>query len=98
MEYNYSASSTDDEGDDTPFDPLSWKDLTDDEITDAIDQELTAQGILDPMIRGIKRREYLKQHKEAQAWFKQDVEQIGLEESKNKHSRFLSEIEDFPGK
>ena len=98
MEYSYSASSTDDEGDDTPFDPLSWKDLTDDEITDAIDQELTAQGILDPMIRGIKRREYLKQHKEAQAWFKQDVEQIGLEESKNKHSRFLSEIEDFPGK
>jgi len=96
-----SASSTDDEGEDTPFsNPLAWRSLTDEELKAGIDEELTAQGILDPMIRGIRRRELLKQRKEAQSWLNQDLEQVSIDAWKAQGSQTLSlaDLEDFPGK
>ena len=93
-----SASSTDDEGEDNPFDPLAWKEWSDEELKAEIDQELTAQGILDPMIRAIKRRELLKQRKEAQAYLKQDLEEAGYNEWKKQGSQVLPGFDDFPGK
>lgn len=97
----YSASSTDDEGEITPFsNPLAWNSLTDEEHKAGIDEELTAQGILDPMIRGIRRRELLKQRKEAQSWLNQDLEQVSINEWKAQGSQTLplADLEDFPGK
>ena len=98
----YSASSTDDESENTNFNLFTWQELTDDEIQAAIDRELTAHGILDPMVRGIKRRDILKKHKEAQMWVKADIEESGSEAGyeawRNRGSRNFSDFEDFPNR
>lgn len=100
-EVPFSASSTDDEGEDVPFsNPLAWNSLTDEELRIGIDEELTAQGILDPMIRAIRRRELLRQRKEAQSWLSQDLEQASIDGWKAQGSQVLSlaDLEDFSGK
>lgn len=94
----YIASSADDESDYTPFEQLSWRKSNDDELQAAIDRELTAKGILDPMNRGIRRHELLKQHKEAQMWLQHNLEENGLEAWRSHGSQNSSDLEDFPGK
>lgn len=97
----FSASSTDDEGEDILFsNPLAWNSLTDEELRAGMDEELTAQGILDPLIRGIRRRELLRQRKTAQPWLNQGLERASMDGWKvqGSQTRSLADLEDFPGK
>ena len=90
-----SASSTDDEID--LLDPLGFDHYSDEELKEMIDQKLTADGIVDPMARAIRRRQMLKDKKEDLFYMKQDLYDRGYRAFKAQQ-RAAAGVGDFPGK
>lgn len=95
-----SASSTDDEGEYT-LDPLAWKPMTDEELKAGIEEQLNAEGILDPLTRGIKRRERLKHRQQAQSYLQHDLQEAanrGREQLDEEDEEHVANLSHFPGK